>query len=399
MVCAALNDHVQLDGLFSAKWFSNFTKINFLKTPVISAGLISLGFALTTAGAEFVAGKQTPPRPASLILEGCFGNTIPTPIYVRAHKAYLDTLPFQGLVVYLRDDVTRTNLTQAVMNGTSISEATFKTVLAPLKDAGFTNLQENFALVMGRSPPDFFDSWTNVVGNFAALAAALRDAGCQGVCFDNEMYFKPWENYLRGVKYPEKLLQAYQDQARQRGREVMEAMVKMFPSIAVIALHGPYISEWKAPESLKFPQWQRGNLLLGAFFAGLAEGAGATAVCVDGGELYTLRTEADFLNSYNWRKHDIASAAINCPFIPPALRSVWAERVSISYGVYDRPFRGAPMSPAILTTTLANAMHQADRYVWLYTEANTFLLPESAGGANAVWVNAVRQSRGLPPPP
>jgi hypothetical protein len=183
----------------------------------------------------------------------------------------------------------------------------------------------------------------------------------------------------------------------------MEAMVAVFPNIAVITLHGPSVSEPSAPSSLKFPQWQSGNELLGPYYAGFMQGVGGSpALNIDGGELYNLRSPSDFLNTYNWRKFDEPSAAVNSPFIPADLRSVWSGRISISYGVYDRPFGGASMDPGILQSTLTNALKQADHYVWFYTEGATFLKPSSAGGAGADWVNAVRQAiSGVPsgPPP
>ena len=138
---------------------------------------------------------------------------------------------------------------------------------------------------------------------------------------------------------------------------------------------------------------------MGPYFAGFLDGAGTSGVSVDGGELYTLRSDADFINSYNWRKFTLPSATVDCPFIPTALRTVWPDRVSISFGIYDRPFGGAPMDASVLRTTLTNSLKHADRYVWFYTEGPTFLRPASAGGASAAWVDAVRQAVATAPAP
>jgi hypothetical protein len=130
------------------------------------------------------------------------------------------------------------------------------------------------------------------------------------------------------------------------------------------------------------------------------EGVGTSAALnVDGGEIYTLRTASQFLASYNWRKFDEPSAAVNSPFIPTALRAIWPQRLSVSFGVYDKPFAGATMDASIVKTTLINALAQADHYVWFYTEGPTFLRPSSAGGATAAWVDAVRQALGTVPAP
>src|SRR5688500_234598 len=60
---------------------------------------------------------------ASLIYCGWFGNTIPTPYFIRNNKAFLETQPFHGIVAYLRDDGAGINATTRVMTGTPISQA------------------------------------------------------------------------------------------------------------------------------------------------------------------------------------------------------------------------------------------------------------------------------------
>jgi hypothetical protein len=363
--------------------------------------LVAAAASLLAPVAPRRADALSPAAPAvSLIYAGWYGNTIPTPAFIRDHRTFLETQPFQGLVAYLRNDATGQNATVGVMGGGLISPSTLTDILSPMKGLPFTTLVDNFGLVQGTTPPDFFDDWNNVIQNFGNLAAALKDAGFRGVCFDNEQYAAPWGDYPAGAHYSgSKSLADYQAQARLRGSQVMQAMVAQFPDIAVITLHGPYISELSAPPSLGFPQWQSGNNLLGAFFAGFVDGAGNTGVPVDGGELYTLRSDSDFANSYTWRKYTLPSDAVNCPFIPPSLRPVWPGRVSISFGVYDLPFGGAPMNPTILSSTLTNALRHADRYVWFYTESTTFLLPPSSGGAGGDMLAAVRQASGTIPVP
>lgn len=362
------------------------------------AGAVAFALAGILGGVQDARGSRAVPAPAAaapsfLIYAGWYGNTIPTPSFVRDNRAFLETQPFDGLVLYLRNPSMTVNVTTGVMTSTPMSYETMMSVLEPVRGLAFTNLTHNFALVFGSTPPDFFDNWTVTIQNFANVARAVRDAGLKGIVFDNEQYFRPWANYPDGVRYPARSLREYQDQARRRGREVMEAMIAQFPEIAVITLHGPYVSEPKAPASLGFPSWWTANELLGPFFAGFTEGKGAQALNIDGGELYTLRTPAQFQGSYLWRKYDIASDAVDCAFIPPALRAVWPDRSNIAFGVYDRPFGGASMDPTILRSTIANALRQADRYVWFYAEAATYLLPPGRGGAGDAWVEALRQGR------
>jgi len=331
---------------------------------------------------------------AALIYAGWFGNTTPTPSFINANLAFLESQPFDGLVVYLRDPGLSVNVTAQVMTTNPLSYESALWVMSPLVGLNFTHLTQNLGMILGNSPPDFFDDWSITIQNFANVARAAKDSGLKGLCFDNEQYFSPWGDYGSHLRYfSTKTFAEYQAQARLRGKQVMEAMVAQFPDIAVITLHGPYVSEPAAPAALQFPQWQSGNELLGPYFAGFMEGAGSTAANIDGGEIYTLRSASEFDASYGWRKNDLASSAVNCAFIPAALRAEWPGRSSISFGVYDVPFGGAGMDPTILRSTIANSLRRADRYVWFYSEAATYLLPPILGGASDAWVSALRQGK------
>jgi len=360
-----------------------------LAGPVIA--FLAAGAMFILAGRILAAETPVPATPEkSLIYAGWYGSTLPSPSFIAQNIAFLESQPFNGMVVYARSSSLNINATTAVMKDVPISYESIASVLAPISGLNSPRLRDNFALVMGSDPPDFFDDWSTTLQNFGNLARAVKDAGLRGVMFDNEQYFSPWGNYPSGVAYPLMTLAQYQAQAVLRGRQVMEAMVAEFPEIIVITLHGPYISEPDAPEALDFPQWQSANELLGPFFAGFQEGSSAPGQNVDGGELYTLRSVSEFQESYDWRRFDLPSSAVDCAFISSASRSSWSDMISISYGIYDRPFGGASMDPSILTTTLTNAFASSDRWVWFYAEDNTYLRPEAQGGASAEWVAAVR---------
>ena len=351
-----------------------------------------LGAALILGGRNVSASPRVASNPAkSLIYAGWYGNVMPTPSFIQANRAFLESQPFNGLAVYMRNSAMSINATTGIMKPTPMTYETISSVLAPISGMASPTLRDNFALVMGTQPPDFFDSWSVPIQNFRNLAAAVRDAGLRGVMFDNEQYFSPWGDYPTGVDYPTKTLAQYQAQAVLRGRQVMEAMVAEFPEIVVLTLHGPYISEPDAPSGL-FPQWQSGNELLGPFFAGFQEGASRAGQNVDGGELYDLRTAAEFEDSYDWRRHTMPSSSVDSKFLSAEARSTWSTSVSISYGVYDCPFAGRSMNPSVLTSTLSNALKRADRWVWFYAEDNTFLLPPNQGGASTTWIEAVRDA-------
>jgi len=382
----------------------------FLRVPILF--VIAVVTALVPSGIPSGGAAVPASFPKQLILANWFANNSPspTPIYIRDHKTFLESQPFNGMVVYLRDDVTLANATRGITTTTSWPTASIASILAPMQGLGLTTMANNFALVQVAGTPDFFDDWTVPIQNFSHLAQAVKDAGLKGIFFDNEQYIPPspnWANYPDGVAHPQFTLAQYQAQARLRGNQVMAAIIAIYPTIAVFTAHGPYISEPSAPASMFFPQVQSYNELLGPFFVGMRETIGDVSENVDGGELYGLRSATEFLNSYNWRKYTIADASTNCAFIPasnPDDRTAWSWHTSISFGVYDSfdSASGRSMDPPTVTTTLRNALAQSDHYVWFYPEAYSYLIPSndpSGRGAPQTWVSAVRASLSPPPVP
>lgn len=315
-------------------------------------------------------------HPYLLLHDWYGGSPVSSPSFIRENREYLDSLPFDGIVTYVRSRDLSINVSAGVLNSKPLRAEDVESCLQPLRGLKFRRLTENFAAVLGGKPPDFMDDWSVPVRNFALLAEGARQAGLRGIYFDNETYEAPWGDHPEGVTRKEIALAPYQEQARKRGREVMEAVVEKYPGIVVILLHGPYISDERAPAPL-FPRWQTKNELLGPFFQGFVEGARGRATIVDGGELYHLREDREFQQSYEWR------AAAASP----------AAKVRFGFGVYDRPFQERDMNPGILALTLTHALRRSDSYVWLYVEGPSFLRGPDQGGASAEWVDAVRHAR------
>jgi hypothetical protein len=176
----------------------------------------------------------------------------------------------------------------------------------------------------------------------------------------------------------------------------MQACQEEFPEIQVLHLHGPYLSESGVPQTVNT---QRGYYNLpGPFFVGMVEASvGTPAKVIDGGENYIFRTVADFETSYQWRKYTIASSSWNSVNIPVSLKPLWPSNVSISFGVDDGIGGVYAKTPAVLKTTLENALNRCDDYVWFYSQggevgAKNFRYLEP-GGASAEWLNAISAAR------
>ncbi|MEM7737886.1 MAG: DUF4832 domain-containing protein, partial [Deinococcota bacterium] len=311
-----------------------------------------------------------------------------------ANINYVESLPFDGMVVNIP-------ASWYAMSGERWAYEDFYTDWLEPAEGLFQTFDHNFLKLHVDKPGDFFDdaAWDITVQNWRDLARAAHDVGFKGIFFDNEEYQDSLWTYPEDMAFAATTtLTEYRAQARLRGQQVMQAVTEVFPDIEILVLHGPYVSEPATPQAVSlFQVGVNENDLRGDFFVGLLEAAGPQATVIDGGEVYQYRSQADFETSYQWRKTDIASEAVNAAFIPPALRSTWADKVDLSFGVYTYPWqldRGFDMNPEIMETTLTHALRRADSYVWFYHEADTYgdwLTPEEPMQQD--WINAVENAR------
>ena len=351
-----------------------------------------------------------PPASPKLILHSLLGGVTATPSYIVANLAYLETLPFDGLVVYGRTADLSVNASAAVISPNALSYDDAASVFSPMAGLSSETLTDNFAIVFTFGYfADFFDdvAWGRVADNFASFARAAREAGLRGIFLDNEEYADQaswstgvlWSCWGDGNAFcacgsSAMTLEGYETEARLRGRQMMEAITGEWPNAAVIVPHGPYESVLDKPAELfrtGVVRWQCNNLK-GPFFAGLLEGAGPETVVYDGGELYFYRTAAEFDGSYDWRKHTIALPATGVTWIPDALRADWPERTSISFGLYldFSPPDDNPTPDELRDEILPAALGTSDGLVWMYTEGPSFLEPTSALDE---WLAAIREGR------
>jgi hypothetical protein len=274
-----------------------------------------------------------------------------------------------------------------VMSARPLAAETIKAELKPLSGLTPKRLKYNFALVYNDRPADLFDDWSVPLANWRVFAAECRRAGLVGIAFDNEEYFGTWADYPKDCKYPGKTLEEYREQARRRGREVMEAIAAGFPEAVVVTLHGPTLSAAGGPK-IVYARPDH-NELWGPFFAGMLEGCGKKSLLCDGGELYALRTPEEFTTAYRWQKWGIASAEANVPFIPAALRRDWS-RVSVAWGVYDGtdPDTGRTTDPETFQKCLASAVSRCDHLVWVYFEGQNLL-----EGPTGDWHRAIARGK------
>ncbi|MFN8664782.1 MAG: hypothetical protein U0075_23080 [Thermomicrobiales bacterium] len=348
------------------------------------------GIALSMLGrwATPAPQAQAQTRKAALVFHQQPFRDTTSPRDVARNIDYIESLPFDGITVVL-------SASAQLMQGQPIPYSDmYDNGLAPLTGV-FKRMRHNFVLAYMDSPGDLFtdSAWATTVQNFRYLARAARAAGLKGIFFDNEAYNRQWTDYPEDYVNPQHTLQEYQQQAHLRGRQIMEAMVSEYPDITVLFFHGPYLSEPKTPLYVRMNQAGASfeHELHGPFFVGFLDGLGDRAKLIDGGEVYQYRTADDFRKSYDWRKVGMASPETNCSFISNNLRAIWANKVSIGFGQATYAAFGDPMSPDIMRSSLANALQQADDYVWVYTEEDTWMNP---GGMPTKWQDAFRSATG-----
>lgn len=382
------------------RWLGRFAALALL-----IAGLHSSGAQAQEAGAV----PKASPRVGSCLLyysanvDGGYTDRITPSTFRRdpGRLEYINTLPFDGVAI--ASDVGWELMQE---RGKKFDLESIRRQFSPISGLQLGRLKHNFAIVNASKPGDFFDddAWTIIVKNFAHLSIALRESGIEGIFFDNEVYKPavPLFNWNVDCDFKSKSLSEYRDQARKRGREIMQAMIKEYPDIVVIFAHGPYVS---APLSVLestvnapfSPRQSRPEYceLMGPFTVGFMEGKGDRAVIVDGGEEYKFRTQEHYRKSYTARKTYMGSEAFNCPFVPKGLRGEeWATRLSIAFGVFagDWPEARLSSTPASVQQCLTHALMTADRYVWLYTQTRDrrFMTPQ---GVPSEWIQAVRNAR------
>jgi hypothetical protein len=206
----------------------------------------------------------------------------------------------------------------------------------------------------------------------ARLAAELARAGhARGILLDVEQYQGRPFDFAAQPLASAYGWDAYAEQARRRGRELMTSLQQGHPGLTVFLTFGHSLP-WVLSDGGRKPLAETPYGLLAPFLDGLLEGARGRTVVVDGYELsYGYREPARFTEARRRVFEDVL------PMVgtPEAYR----QRLRLAFGLwldYDWRRQGwiqtAPasnyFSPDALARSLGAALAASDRYVWLYAE-------------------------------
>jgi hypothetical protein len=302
------------------------------------------------------------------------------------NRTYIETLPFEGMVINIPASW------NAMSPGIALVEAEIRDWLAPLAD--FNADKANFLVIENDKPGDLFDdaAWGQAIANWRVLAKVAKETGFRGILFDNEEYQGHWDDFPRDVARQDRVrgLAAYQAQAQRRGAQIMQAVREVFATAQIAVAHGPYLSVPAGPGAPASILLQAGGWddqeLLGPFFTGLVAGAARDVPVIDAGEIYALRSSADFAGSFAYRNG--LGPIIPWPTDPNVVAN-WSVRVDAGHMIYTDTFpTGFPQTPDSLTQTIQNALPHSEGAIFIFTEEAhaDFFSPD--GGAD-VWIAAI----------
>ncbi len=327
------------------------------------------------------------------------GYDIPTPEFYKANISSMEKMPFDGVLI-------NSFSSDKIQRQTVVSLSKMRAELLPAKNTRSSVLTQNFYTIYTRDGGPLNGNYSIPIANFKAAAQAAKEAGFVGIAFDNENYYEDNWNYptsgdnqwLTSPIYnacPGINLAQCRDAARARGREVMAAMISVWPEIKVLNFYGVWVSDPMTEDQLsgQFPYNDVSfvNEMAGPFAMGMIEATLDTpARYIDGAEIYTLRTASQFSFGYNWLKNTFAQLSA---LVPAAFKSLYSKQVDIAFAEYDLPYNGRRMDLATWEATLKLSLQYSDQYAWTYTEKYDWW---GVGGLPRVpqaWIDAARRAR------
>lgn len=263
--------------------------------------------------------------------------------------------------------------------------------------------------VSGNVPGDLYDdaTWSRVANNFKALAQAANELNTQGgyqfkgIFFDDESSkvggFFPFDCEVYGAYSAGETCATRQSKMRERGQQIMAAMLSVWSDLIWVQLHSPAVSvpgydDTPLPSNPAktyggdFDFEVEDYELAGPFFAGLAQAVqeAKTGSMVSGGNIYKLRDKRDF-EAHEIYVDNMGNDA-SLEWLPASLKSdVWKTTVDAGFGVYNKDFPPLPSFPytdlAVPAEKLKNARCTADKLVFLYIE------PDEGSGSENWYTN------------
>lgn len=317
----------------------------------------------------------------------------------------INNSPFDG-IVFSGSRASR------IFTNERVPRSAIEDALNPLRRINFTGPKHNYLIVYigGMNGGFSGSSLQNFLANARDLGRVAGQLGIEGIAFDNEVYGAgdPWgmDTACPGISNPA----ACRRMAFSAGKAWMEAIQEGWPEVRMISFFGPWLHDpvsyrWFQEYSLQ-NDWsgRRATRVTCDFLAGVyAATQDKASQYLDGGEIYSLRSESDFATTAEWMRYFVPYVT---PFFPEAYRAKYHKNMGVAFGLYDdRDHLKRTMTrvnPQIWASMIRNAKKSAD-VVWLYTERHDWwrtdgnFWPDNSradtdGYVPQSWVDATREA-------
>jgi hypothetical protein len=315
------------------------------------------------------------------------GADNPTADRVRREIEQLERVPLDGICInmYTRVDGQVRPYHLRVMDPTPIQYGDFAEAIADLKATRFRRFTDNFLWVWIASadsvrPVDFFAAdYRVVVDNWRTAARLAKEGGYRGLFVDTEQYNPKvgpfaWERVdNKSTRTPDE----YAAKARERGREVMEAVNEVYPDIHMLWFFGYAANGAQRPRTTPYA-------FVPDFIDGMIDAAGPECRIVDGYEQsYGFKTEASFQTARALIKEQMrqtSPAPAKFDAIHRAGFGIWMDCHGLPLGWDPANFLNNYYTPEEFEYSLHQALKYTDQYVWLWFERGSLFT-----GSNVPW--------------
>jgi hypothetical protein len=348
--------------------------------------------------------SSTAPLPKYLIE---FGWDEPSTSFMREHIAQMEQTPFDGTVYhvqYRKADGTMGSFMNDCWGKQSFSDSQLQNALDDLRHTPFNTFSHNFFrfnILPGNV--DWFDDYSAVLNNARQAARIASLSSSEGILFDDEQYDYPLFNFAKLTDENHKTWQAYSQQARLRGVQIMQAFHKGWSASAP---HRPFVIMLTFGLSMPYEECQTHSqslhevhyALLVSFLQGMFDAALPEDRIVDGCELaYGFKTPKEFID-----ERDVMLEK-SCTLLDD--RRPYLEHVRPAYGIWldfewkERPFYTDDLTrnyfiPAQFEKSVCTALEDSDRYVWIYTEKPRWWTPTGpSADLPLAYVQAIRNAK------
>ncbi len=304
---------------------------------------------------------------------------------LRENLAEMEERPFDGVVLEVvgRDDDGKPVPLRWGFHSAKWKREWFQQGIDDLKACPFERFTDDF-IQFNANPGDvdWFDDggWRQIVDHWRIAAWVARQSDAKGILFDPEPYARPHAQFRYDAQ-PERdrhTFNAYYAKARQRGREVMEAVVAEYPDLVLFT----YFMNSVCASATGHRDPRRGLATLGyglypAFIDGWLDAAPPAVIFIDGCEsAYRYNGSEQYLEAA------VRIKGACQELVSPENRTKYRAQVQVSYGVYldaywnpkdsewGRWYIDGLGGPRVerLRANVATALRAADEYVWIYGE-------------------------------